>query len=71
MKKTFKMQNLDCANCAAKMEQAIQKIPGVISANISFMTQKLTLEYDESKEAEILAEAKKACQKVDLSLIHI
>ncbi len=65
MKKTFKMQNLDCANCAAKMEQAIQKIPGVISANISFMTQKLTLEYDESKEAEILAEAKKACQKVD------
>ena len=65
MKKTFKMQNLDCANCAAKMEQDIQKIPGVISANISFMTQKLTLEYDESKEAEILAEAKKACQKVD------
>ena len=65
MKKTFKMQNLDCANCAAKMEKAIQKIPGVISANISFMTQKLTLEYDESKEAEILAEAKKACQKVD------
>lgn len=65
MKKTFKMQNLDCANCAAKMEQAIQKIPGVISANISFMTQKLTLEYDETKEAEILAEAKKACQKVD------
>lgn len=65
MKKTFKMQNLDCANCAAKMEQAIGKIPGVISANISFMTQKLTLEYDESKEAEILAEAKKACQKVD------
>ena len=59
------MQNLDCANCAAKMEQAIGKIPGVISANISFMTQKLTLEYDESKEAEILAEAKKACQKVD------
>lgn len=65
MKKTFKMQNLDCANCAAKMEKAIQKIPGVISANISFMTQKLTLEYDEAKETEILAEAKKACQKVD------
>ena len=65
MKKTFKMQNLDCAHCAAKMEAAIQKIPGVTAATVSFMTQKLTLEYDESREAEILEQARKACQKVD------
>ena len=60
MKKTFKMENLDCANCAAKMEDAIKKISGV-----NFMTQKLTLDYDEQREEEILAQAKKACQKVD------
>ena len=38
MKKVFKMQDLDCANCAAKMENAIKKIDGVIDANVSFMT---------------------------------
>ena len=65
MKRTFKMQNLDCAHCAAKMESAISKIDGVQSATISFMTQKLTMEYDESREAEILEQAKIACQKVD------
>ena len=43
MKKTFELEELDCAHCAAKMEDAIRKIDGVISANISFMSQKLTL----------------------------
>ena len=42
MKKKFKMENLDCANCAAKMEAAIKKIPGVQDASMNFMTQKLT-----------------------------
>lgn len=42
MKKVFKLNDLDCANCAAKMEAAIQKLDGVKSATISFMTQKLT-----------------------------
>ncbi len=65
MKKTFKMQNLDCAHCAAKMEESIKKIPGVNDATVSFMTQKLSLDYDETKEAEILEAVAKACQKVD------
>ena len=65
MKKTFKMENLDCAHCAAKMEDAIKKIPGVNDATVSFMTQKLTLDYDEQREEEILSLVKKACQKVD------
>ena len=65
MKKKFKMENLDCANCAAKMEDAIKRIPGVHEANMNFMTQKLTLEADDERFDEILAEAQKCCDKVD------
>ena len=65
MKKTFKLIDLDCANCAAKMEQAIGKLEGVMSVNISFMTQKLTLEAEDARFDEILAQAVKACKKVD------
>ena len=43
MKKVFKLQDLDCANCARKMEDAIKKIDGVQDASVSFMTQKMTL----------------------------
>ncbi len=59
------MENVDCANCAAKMEHAISKIDGVEKATISFMTQRLTLEFDETRLDEILDKAEKACQKVD------
>ena len=52
MKKVFKLNDLDCANCAAKMETAIQKLDGVKSATISFMTQKLTLEADDADFAQ-------------------
>ena len=65
MKKTYRMQNLDCANCAAKMENAIRKIPGVQSASVNFMTQKLIVEADEAEFGRILQEAKKAVSKVD------
>ena len=65
MKKKFKMEELDCANCAAKMEALIKKIPGVQDANMNFMTQKLTLEADDDRFDEILAEAQKCCDKVD------
>ena len=65
MKKVFKMQDLDCANCAAKMEAAISKIPGVQKANMNFMTQKLTLEAEECDFSRILDEAQKAVAKVD------
>ena len=49
MKKTFKMIDLDCANCAAKMEAAIKKIDGVQDAAVSFMTQKLTIQADDAR----------------------
>ncbi len=65
MKKTFKMVDLDCANCAAKMENAINKIDSVNEANISFMTQKLTIDADDTRFDEIMQEAVKACKKVE------
>lgn len=49
MKKTYKLTDLDCANCAAKMENAIKKIDGVSDASVSFLTQKLTVEADDSR----------------------
>ena len=49
MKKRYNLSDVDCANCAAKMEEQISKLPGVNSASISFMAQKLTLDADEDK----------------------
>lgn len=65
MKKKFKLQDLDCANCAAKMEAAIKNIDGVVDASVNFMTQKFTLEADDTRFDAILAEAKKICAKVE------
>ena len=65
MKKRFKLLNLDCANCAAKMEAAIKKLDGVHDATVSFMTQKLTLDADDARFEEILQQAVKACKKVE------
>ena len=65
MKKKFKLQDLDCANCAAKMEDAIKKLPGVNAASVSFLTQKLTLDADDERFEEILDQAVKLCRKVE------
>ena len=65
MKKTFKLQDLDCANCAAKMEDAIKKLDGVNSATVSFMTQKLTLDADDAKFDAVIKQAVKACKKIE------
>ena len=65
MKKHFKLQDLDCANCAAKMEAAIKKIDGVNDASVSFMSQKLTLDADDARFEEILKQAVKVCKKVE------
>lgn len=65
MKKVFKMQDLDCANCAAKMENEIRKIDGVSNVNISFLAQKMTLEADDARFDEIAKLAAKACKRID------
>ncbi len=63
MKSKFKIKGLDCANCASGLERAIQKIDGVESANISFMTQKMEVEYDETKKEEIMKNVRKVIKK--------
>lgn len=65
MKKTYALDELDCANCGLKMEEAVRKIEGVKNVNISFMTQKITLEADEADFDRVLKEAVKACKKVE------
>ena len=65
MRKTYRLEDLDCANCAAKMERAINQIDGVEKATISFMTQKLTIEAPEEKLEAIMKEAVKACKKIE------
>ena len=56
MKKKFKLEDLDCANCAAKMEEGIKKIEGVKDANVSFLAQKMTIEAEDEKFDEIMKE---------------
>ena len=63
MKKTFKMIDLDCANCAAKMEAAIKKIDGVQDAAVNFMTQKLTIQADDARFDAVVQEAVKVCKR--------
>ena len=65
MKKKFKMVNLDCANCAAKMEEAIKKIDGVNDATVSFMTQKLTIDAADDRFDATMDEVVKVCAKVE------
>ena len=59
MKKKFKLEDLDCANCAAKMEEAIKKIEGVNDANVSFMTQKMMVDAVDDKFDDIMKEVVK------------
>ena len=65
MKKKFKLQDLDCANCAAKMEEAIKKIDGVNDASVNFMMQKMTIVADDSKFDDIMKEVVTVCAKVE------
>ena len=66
MKKKFKLENLDCANCAAKMEEAIKKIDGVNDASVSFMMQKMTIDANDENFDEIVKEAVKVCGRIEL-----
>ena len=65
MKKKFKLQDLDCANCAAKMEDSIKKIDGVNDASVSFMTQKRMVDADDARFDDIMKEVVKVCAKVE------
>ncbi len=65
MKKKFKLEDLDCANCAAKMEEAIKKIDGVNDATVSFLAQKMTVDAQDEKFDEVMKEVVKVCAKVE------
>lgn len=59
----FKIKGIDCANCAAELERGINKIEGVDNAVISFMTERLTVEFEDSKKEEVLEKVKKFVKK--------
>ena len=65
MKKSFMLEELDCANCAAKMERAVAALPGVTRVTISFMAQKMVLEADDALFEDILTQAEACIRKVD------
>lgn len=65
MHRSFKIRNLGCANCAAKMENDINKLDGVSKASISFMTQRLTLDADDTRFDDIVNECDRICKKYE------
>ena len=65
MKKTYKI-GVDCANCANLMEETTRKVPGVATAVVNFMTQKMTVEFEEGADPKtVMKEVLKACRKVE------
>lgn len=72
MKKTYKLEDLDCANCAAKMEREIKKIDGVTDATVSFMAQRMTIETDGDSIDDIMKQVVKVCKKIEPDcIIHL
>lgn len=69
MKSKFKIKGLDCANCANELERRIQKIEGVESASISFMTEKMEIEYEEMHKEEIIQKIRKVIKKQEPDVI--
>ena len=66
MRKTYELEELDCANCAAKMEAAINKLPGVEKATITFMTSRLSLVVPDGTDmAQLLAQVQREISRVD------
>ena len=65
MRKTFELEDLDCANCAAKMTEGIRKIEGVSYADVNFLSQKLTIEAEDSEFDAIMKKAAKVCKKIE------
>lgn len=63
MKSKFKIEGLDCANCAGELERAIKKIDGIENVVINFMMQRMELEYNENEKEEIMKKVKKTIKK--------
>lgn len=69
MKKSFRLEGLGCANCAAKMERAINELDGVKNATVNFMTTKMVIEAEDEKMAPIIEAAEKIIKKLEPNVI--
>lgn len=65
MKKNYILEDLDCANCAAKIEEGVKKIEGVTECSVSFVTEKMIVEIEDGKEKEVEKEIKKVVKKIE------
>ena len=65
MKKTYVLEDLDCANCAAKIEDAISKLDGVKSANVNYIMQKMTVEADDAEFDAVMKKVVKLCRRIE------
>ncbi len=65
MKKNYILEDLDCANCAVKIEDAVKNIEGVRECSVSFVTEKMIVEIDYEKEEEIKKQIKKIVKKIE------
>ena len=69
MKSTFKIKGIDCANCAAQLENAISKVEGVQSVSISFMAERMVIEYNDKNKDEIMKNIKKIIKREEPHVI--
>ena len=65
MKKNYILEDLDCANCAAKIEEGVKKLEGVMECSVSFVTEKMIVEIEDGKEKEVEKEIKKVVKKIE------
>lgn len=71
MKKTFMMEDLDCAHCAGKMEDGIKKLAGVKSASVNFLAKKMVIDADDDCFESIVDKAVKLCKKIEPDCVII
>jgi len=69
MKKVFILEDLDCAHCAGKIQEEVSKLDGVIACTVAFLTQKMTLDMEDSKVAQIVTAAKKIVKKIEPDVV--
>ncbi len=69
MKTIYLIDGLSCAHCANKMETEIKKVEGVISASVNFITQRMTLEFDEAHQEEIILRSERIAKKTEPNVV--
>ena len=69
MKSTYKIKGIDCANCAAQLENDIRKVEGVESISISFMAERMVIEYNEQSKEDVMKKVKKVIKKEEPDVV--